>query len=192
MPLMIPVGSPPSEISVGRTCPKPTAAAPKAPATPRVGAAVEAAVLVVVEAPVVVVEAARRAPVVDVVDAGTRGAARRGARRGSGGRRRAGAAARTGRHSAPEGDHETGRQTETRARRLMPPLSPGLGGHVRQVPRRAHLQLGPHRPVVRPGVGQHLARDRGATRPARGCGRSGCAGARRARCARRPRAASPA
>ena len=48
MPDRIPVGSPPSEISVGRTCPKPTPPVPKAPATPSVGAAPEAAVLVVV------------------------------------------------------------------------------------------------------------------------------------------------
>jgi len=37
IPVSMPVGSPPSEISAGFTCPKPTADAPHAEATPSVG-----------------------------------------------------------------------------------------------------------------------------------------------------------
>jgi len=50
IPVMVPVGSPPSEMSTGFTRPKPVPAGPKAPARPRVGRTPTADGRVVVEA----------------------------------------------------------------------------------------------------------------------------------------------
>src|ERR1700683_1324904 len=70
MPLTIPVGSPPSEISDGRTWPKPAEEGPKALARPSVGGAPEAVDGLVVVVVVVVVPGVEDV-VVDVPTPGT-------------------------------------------------------------------------------------------------------------------------
>ena len=208
MPATMPVGSPPSEMTAGSTCPKPTPDAPKAPDTPNVGdpfdpfapPGPDEAVVGVVEAGAAVVEVVLEctadvevvlvctADVVAVLPACAVG--------GDTSLEQADSASPEAPATQPpvtripersdrkDGQDRKGREDRSACSRAK--CRPGTTPSPAPRPARPARGGDPSR---RGGAPRHFAPAR--LRRAAECGRSGCAVAMSARCARSPPAASP-